>query len=178
MRKNTRSDNKYLEFWSKDDAYGLRMSDLNLSKILEHCENSFPDETGGILIGSYSKSLDCAAVELVTGPPKDSKRGRTWFKRGVQGLRKLLENYWKRNRFYVGEWHFHPNGEPSPSNTDKNQLKAICKSKDYDCSAPVLVIVGGKLPEDWNIKAFVSPRDGDFQELLICDHKTTVGNFL
>lgn len=178
MRKNTRSDNKYLEFWSKDDAYGLRMSDLNLSKMLEHCENSFPDETGGILIGSYTKSLDCAAVELVTGPPKDSKRGRTWFKRGVQGLRKLLGNYWKRNRFYVGEWHFHPNGEPSPSDTDKNQLKAICKSRDYDCSAPVLVIVGGKLPEDWNIRAFVSPRDGDFQELLICDNKTTVGNFL
>lgn len=171
MLENNRSENKCLEFWSKDDIFGLRISYSDLENMLECCRKSFPDETGGILVGSYTKSLDCAVVESITGPPRDSQRGRTWFKRGIKGLQKILKNYWKRNRFYIGEWHFHPNGEPSPSNTDKNQLKIICESKDYDCSAPVLVILGGNLPDDWKIRAFVSPRDGNFQELFVNDNK-------
>ena len=174
MPKNIRSADKYLEFWSKDDTFGLRMSKSNLNQMFRHCKKSFPDETGGILIGNYTKSLDCAAIETITGPPKDSKRGRTWFKRGVQGLREIVEKYWKHNRFYIGEWHFHPEGEPSPSNTDKNQLETICKSKDYDCSAPILVIVGGKPPEMWNIRTFVFPRGGDSKELFFCDNETRV----
>lgn len=177
MPKNNRSDNKYLEFWSKDDAFGLRMSNSNLEKMLAHCGKSFPDETGGILVGSYTKSLDCAVIEIITGPPKDSQKGRTWFKRGVKGLQEILENYWKGNRFYIGEWHFHPDSDPSPSDKDKNQLKAICKSKEYDCSAPILVIVGGSPPNDWDIRTFVFPRGKDSKELFICDSKTVFENF-
>ena len=166
MSKNTGSGNEYLELWSKDDTFGLRMSNLNLEKMLNFCEKSFPNETGGILIGNYTKSLDCAVIETITGPPKDSQRGRTWFKRGIKGLSKILEKYWKRNRFYIGEWHYHPDGAPFPSNKDKNQLRSICLSKDYDCSAPILIIVGGKLPSDWSIKAYVFPRQANLQELF------------
>lgn len=170
MLKNIYSNNTYtdyecLEFWCKDDTFGLRMDDLNLKKMLKLCEESYPNETGGILIGNYTNALDCAVIETITGPPRDSQRGRTWFKRGIKGLGKILEKYWKRNRFYIGEWHYHPDGEPFPSNKDKNQLKAICLSEDYDCSAPILVIVGGRLPSDWSIKAYVFPRQTNFQEL-------------
>lgn len=167
MQKYIYTDRKYLEFWSKDNSFGLRMSRTNLEEILKYCEKSSLDETGGILIGSYTKALDCAVIETVTGPPSDSKYGRTWFRRGVRGLRKLLEKYWKRNRFYIGEWHFHPGGKPFPSGTDQNQLKVISKSKDYDCTAPILVIIGGKLPSEWNIRTYVFPRNFDFQELFI-----------
>lgn len=165
MSKNTHLGNEYLELWTEDDVFGLRMSNLNLEKMLKYCEKSFPDETGGILVGRYTKSLDCAVIEAITGPPIDSQSGRTWFKRGIKGLRKILEKYWKRNCFYVGEWHYHPDGEPFPSNKDKNQLKSICSSKDYDCSAPILIIVGGRLPVNWSIKAYVFPNNGNLQEL-------------
>lgn len=176
MDKNSRSINKYLEFWSKDNNFGLRISNSNLKKIINFCEKSFPTETGGILIGSYTKSLDCAVIETITGPPKDSKSSSNWFKRGVRGLKKLLETYWKNNHFYIGEWHFHPCGEPFPSKTDQNQLKVIGKSKDYDCSAPILIIIGGKSPHNWEIRTFVFPCDLDFHELIIFNNYASIEN--
>jgi integrative and conjugative element protein (TIGR02256 family) len=167
MLTSISSNNKHLEFWSKDDSFGLRMTNSSLKRLLRCCEKSYPYETGGILIGSYTKSLDCAVIEIITGPPKDSKHGKKWFKRGVQGLQKLLESCWESNRFYIGEWHFHPDEEPFPSGKDKNQLKQISKSKNYDCSTPILVIVGGRLPSDWIIRAYIFPYEIHYQELFI-----------
>ena len=165
MKENNFYQYKSLNYWSKDDAFGLRLTNTNLEEMLKFCEKSYPNETGGILIGNYTKSLDCAEIKIITGPPKDSKFGRNWFKRGIEGLQKVIKYYWRKNLYYIGEWHFHPNGEPFPSEKDQKQLKLISKSQDYDCSAPILIIVGGNLSIDLNIRVFVFPYEDIFQEL-------------
>lgn len=166
MRRDFHIEESYLEFWSRDDNFGLRIPKDQVEEMLKFCHKAVPNETGGIIIGKYTKPLDCAVVEKVTGPPKDSKYGRTWFKRGVEGLQDILNNFWKRNQFYIGEWHFHPNGEPSPSDKDKLQLKTISKLEDYNCLAPVLIIIGGNLPDSWSIRTFVFPKETTYQELF------------
>jgi integrative and conjugative element protein (TIGR02256 family) len=166
MRTNFHIEENHLEFWSKDDYFGLRIPKERIEEMLKYCLVAAPNETGGIIVGKYTKPLDCAFVEKIVGPPKDSKFGRTWFNRGIDGLQDTLNKLWKRNQFYIGEWHFHPNGEPSPSDKDKTQLKTISKSEDYNCLAPILIIIGGNLPDCWNIRTFVFPRDDNFQELI------------
>jgi integrative and conjugative element protein (TIGR02256 family) len=127
--------------------------------MLRVCENAFPNETGGLLIGHYTESLDCAIVITVTGPPDDSKAGRTWFARGVKGLKAMLARSWKTGAYYVGEWHAHPGGTAIPSGTDRSQMKNIARKKDFECEEPILILVGGS-PPAYQLRAMVF-RSGD-----------------
>ena len=43
-------------------------------------------ETGGILVGRYSASLQIVYINELSNPPSDSKAGFCWFNRGVKGL--------------------------------------------------------------------------------------------
>lgn len=145
-----------LEFWSPDRKFGLLISQELVTEILTICARKCPDETGGILLGKYSTQLDCAVVTIATKAPPDSRSGRTWFKRGVQGLQSLLEKLWIKNRqYYLGEWHFHPYAAPDPSGTDKMQVQEIAESQQYSCPEPILLIVGGDPRGKWEARAFV-----------------------
>lgn len=157
---------KPLEFWSKDNRFGLHISAPELDLLLELSEKSGLVETGGILIGEYTPALDCAVVMEITPPPPDSKRGRYWFVRGVKGLRSKLKALWKeKTGFYLGEWHFHPGGDPDPSETDLIGIKGISESPKYKCPEPILLIIGGSLPDNWSIRAFVFLRNDSLLEL-------------
>lgn len=150
----------YCEFWSEGDLYGLKMRDELLQELLQLCERASPRETGGILLGNYSGSLDCAIVTSVTKAPADSRSGRTWFVRGVRGLQSKIHQMWRRKEgFYLGEWHFHPFGEPSPSGTDSAQMREIASSPQYQCPEPILLIVGGNPPTGWKVRTFIYQRE-------------------
>jgi integrative and conjugative element protein (TIGR02256 family) len=132
-----------VELWSSDRRFGLRLDSEAQGRLLELCDQADKWETGGVLIGHYASSLDCAIVTEVTSPPEDSARGRTWFQRGVVGLRSLFLNRWAEERqSYLGDWHFHPGGLPKPSGIDISQMQALAGNKRVRCPYPVLVIVG------------------------------------
>lgn len=152
-------------FRSADGKYALSIPREKLVKILQFCVAADKFETGGILVGHYSKNHDVAHVSDASGPPKDSKSGTTWFRRGLYGMQKWLLRLWKDDHFYLGEWHFHPSARPSPSGTDKTQIKEISDSLPYNCPEPVLLIIGGNLPGAWEIEAYVSPRGGSLVRL-------------
>lgn len=148
-----------LGFCSADKRYGLWLADAAWTGILQLCTEARDHETGGILIGRYSAELDCAMVTSVSGAPHDSRAGRTWFQRGVRGLKRLLEQAWTNEEsHYIGEWHFHPGGQPAPSGTDRQQLEEIARSPIFRCPEPILLIVGGRPPEAWEVSAHVFPR--------------------
>lgn len=157
---------KPLDFWSNDNRFGLRISAPEVDLMLDLCERSGLVETGGILIGEYTPALDCAVVTEITPPPPDSKRGRYSFLRGVKGLKNKLKSLWKeKSVFYLGEWHFHPEGTPDPSRTDLAGIKGIAESPKYKCPEPILLIIGGTLPNNWHIRTFVFLRNGVLLEL-------------
>lgn len=164
-RKLDNTTNKYIEFWSNDDDFGLRLPVNSLNQMIKYCIKCYPNETGGILIGSYNRSRDCAIIENISGPPKDSKHKKSWFKRGIHGLQKKLEKYWKINKFYLGEWHFHPNGEPFPSDPDTIQLKKIAESNNNSCSEPILIIIGGNPNNSPRIRTYIFPRNLIWREM-------------
>jgi integrative and conjugative element protein (TIGR02256 family) len=146
------------ELWSADRRFGVRLEEPHLEELLSLCDQAGGLETGGVLIGHYSSNLDCAVVTEITGPPPDSVRGRTWFQRGVSGLRDLfLERWNERRHSYLGDWHFHPGGLPKPSGTDIGQMQATAANRRVRCPYPVLLIVGetdgGRL-----LSAHVVPR--------------------
>lgn len=151
---------------SYNGKYGLLLNKNLLKDILLLCEKSKNCETGGILIGKYNTNLDLAIVSKITGPTKDSKMGSNWLFIGVNGLKKLLKNIWTKNReYYLGEWHFHPNSTPNPSDTDINQLKEISVTESYKCPEPILLIIAGEPPKNWTFRVFVCVNGKEVIEL-------------
>ena len=157
-----------MEYKSADKRFGLDISVNCMEDILAYVQRAGDRETGGILIGLYNAQRDTAIVKKITGPPNDSKSGRTWFNRGIKGLQHLLNKAWNQNQYYLGEWHFHPNASPNPSFCDKAQMINIAASRQYNCPEPVLLIIGGTALI-YTIKVFVVVESRRLMELLTCN---------
>lgn len=157
-------------FTSKDSKYKFLLQDKIFRSMLRYVRNSEDMETGGILIGSYSQDTSTAIVTKITGPPKDSRRGFSWFERGLKGLQKLLNKRWLNHEYYLGEWHYHPLSAPTPSFQDLYQMRVISSSKSYHCPEPILMIIGGDAIT-YDISVFVTLPHGLTMELIKNDAK-------
>ena len=155
-----------LIFKAPSGLFGLSVPTPVVRKILGYCARALPNETGGILIGRYSECLDTALVLKVTPAPPDSRAGRTWFYRGTQGLPRLLDEAWQNGLYYIGEWHFHPLTDPTPSETDRWQLRDIARDERYYCAEPLLLIFGGHPHRRWLARSYVFSRAEPEIELL------------
>jgi integrative and conjugative element protein (TIGR02256 family) len=133
----------------------ISITEEMVNEIFEMCKKSYPNETGGILIGHYSSDLKRAQITIVTGAPLDSKMGKRWFHRGTNKLQQLLDKVWgEHGDYYLGEWHFHPDGTPKPSAHDIKEMKMISKDSKYHCPEPILIIAGNP-SSDWELGVHV-----------------------
>ncbi len=127
---------------SEDGRFSIQITQELVEKMRRICLQSHPYETGGIVVGSYTPDHMCAIITDVSDAPPDSKRARTWFHRGTQGLQEWLNDLWSRKgRYYLGEWHFHPKMRTVPSGDDIRTMKRIAQSASYNCPEPILVII-------------------------------------
>lgn len=155
------------QFQSADQVFGLEVPSKDMDRLISLCRKAKRAETGGLLVGHYDDHHHWAFVTEVTGPPSDSRSGRTWFERGVRNLQKFLEKLWQQDRsFYLGEWHFHPFAPANPSHTDVSQMRKIADSASYKCPEPILLILGGDPAKEMEVQAFVFRRGSDSVELM------------
>ena len=156
------------EAWTKDGRYGLRIPSKIIHKMLDSCRKSNDIETGGILVGYYNRSHDCAIVTDCSDAPKDSHRGKHFFYRGVYGLQRWLSSLWNlgQRRYYLGEWHFHPFAKPDPSCIDLEQMRENAENKSYNCPEPIMVLVGGDPSTDCSLCSFVCGKGFQVFELF------------
>ncbi|MEN6552888.1 MAG: Mov34/MPN/PAD-1 family protein [Methanobacterium sp.] len=150
-----------IRFKSFNHAFHVEIHENVLNDIKKECMKANAKETGGILIGSYSKEGDKATISNITGPPRDSKQHSCGFERGVNGLIKLLDSKWDSSsrKYYIGEWHFHPNSSPKPSTIDDKQMKQLSVDKLLKCPEPILLIVGGNQDEGWKLSLHLYKKD-------------------
>jgi integrative and conjugative element protein (TIGR02256 family) len=125
-------------------------------------------EAGGILIGYYTTDRRTAVITEASLPPPDSRRGATWFDRGILGLRQLLAKRWGNSprRHYIGEWHYHPSVWVEPSALDHAQMFDIAAATAYDCAAPVMLLAGMGALDDRPLRVFVFPKGKEMLTLV------------
>ena len=162
-----------------DSTFGVQLRESVLRDLDRLCREANGSETGGILVGYYSDSLSVAIVEEATPPPSDSSRGRSWFERGVNGLRGMLNRRWQSTKrtHYVGEWHFHPANHIEPSGDDFDRMREISNARAYDCKEPLLLIVGARHREALrSFRVFVCPAGRTpLEHLPLVDENTIEG---
>ncbi|MDP2644042.1 MAG: ThiF family adenylyltransferase [Desulfobacterales bacterium] len=156
-----------IEFQSRDKKFGLKIRASDYERILNLCAKADHKETGGILVGYYTEKQDFACVTDLSGPPKDSICGISWFYRGIKNLQKWLNVLWRDKRaFYLGEWHYHHHASPYPSDPDIKQTIQNAKNSSYRCPEPLLLIVGGSKQQGFSCSLHVVNGEGVKVELL------------
>lgn len=85
--------------------------------------NALPNETGGVLIGSFDTVRAVVHIVSALPAPEDSRQAPTYFIRGFKDLKPLVDGIALRSAgtlCYVGEWHSHPDGAAArPSDDDE-----------------------------------------------------------
>lgn len=158
-----------LSFTSENQNFKVVIPNIVLNEIQILCKSSYPNETGGILIGFYNEQYTSAIISKFISAPPDSKSGPTWFVRGINGVKKKLDQLWyKKNEYYIGEWHYHPDSSSNLSNQDIKQMSEISSNENYKCPEPVLLIVGGRY-KSWEYSTYVFPKNKKFIQLDVVD---------
>lgn len=129
----------------------ILFDETELYEIVEKHLSKNQTETGGIITGTYSDTLQEAQIIRFYEPPKDSKLCLASFVRGIYGLDRILKDEWKEGRYYLGDWHLHPYSAPIASCQDSKQLTFNSKDKDLHCPEPIMIIVGGLDNKEINV---------------------------
>lgn len=114
------------------------LSQLSIIGVKNH-----PNEFGGFLVGRYEKENKLLIIEE-TILPKKYKGTPNLFLRSSEGIEEQLKKMYKEkpSKYYIGEWHTHPNGTTNYSQTDLNAMISIENCKTVNIKNPVLLILG------------------------------------
>ena len=122
--------------------------DTQLEKKLRVARNEkLPNETGGVLIGSFDVARRIIYVVDATEAPLDSRECPNSFLRGLEGLQErvdVIQEATSGMLGYIGEWHSHPTRNVAPSSLDKDVVKWVKRTLDDEGQVGVVGIVGSK----------------------------------
>lgn len=121
----------------------IEINDDLLDCLVEKGKKYYPDEFGGFLIGYYSEDgTHLHITDFIL--PQNFTTSKYNFERSSKGIESQLIDYYKEipKKFYVGEWHTHPDNSVNPSTTDILAMKSIVSDKNTNLINPILLIIG------------------------------------
>ena len=134
----------------KHGRWSIVLDDGLLERLSRNRENRLPNETGGVILGSFDFEREVIYLVDTLPSPLDSEEKRNFYIRGCTGLHNALSSVNTKTGGmleYVGEWHSHPRGvgtEPSQYDLAAfDWLKALM-SKD---GLPSVMMIVGKAGE-------------------------------
>ena len=117
-----------------------------IDKTHEARTRKLPNETGGVLLGSYDMQRKIVYVVDCLPSPPDSEEWPTLYIRGYRGLRSHIEKIQQitvNELQYIGEWHSHPLGcSVKPSQDDRQVFNWLSDHMKIVGLPPLMLIVG------------------------------------
>ncbi|GGF07794.1 integrative and conjugative element protein, VC0181 family [Chishuiella changwenlii] len=119
----------------------IKIEEALINKIGEIAIQHFPNEIGGFLIGKYSNNHSLVEIEDIILPNK-YKNSPTMFQRSANDLSEEFKKEFNKNqRFYIGEWHSHPNASTMYSSMDLKAMIETVNSPTVMITNPILLII-------------------------------------
>lgn len=111
-------------------------------------------EAGGVLLGSMSVQGDNVTIHRVTEPGPGDVRSRHRFIRAAHTAQSIVKDAWRASGGvvnYLGEWHSHPEDDPSPSPLDLSNWAMIMSNAQFEQSYLMFFIVGRVATRAWEM---------------------------
>lgn len=104
------------------------------------------NESGGVLLGYIYGDHD--RIVKTSNPSVYDSWSPLTFNRSKDYAQKQINRCWQKSggyMNYLGEWHTHPEKNPTPSSQDKSMIKDIVKHNKMQIDYAYLIIVGSNL---------------------------------
>lgn len=127
-----------------------------------HRQSSVSDlEAGGVLLARFE--LPNVIIEEVTAPSLKDRRSRLAFVADQASRRRAVSRAYKKGLHFIGEWHTHPQADPTPSACDLRSMNDLFVKSLHELNLLVMVIVGARTPE---LSLWISLHDASCSHLL------------
>jgi integrative and conjugative element protein (TIGR02256 family) len=131
----------------------LKIDGKPIENMLSYAQDTIEkDEAGGVILGRFIKDSNNIVIDVNTEPMKGDIRTRTRFKRGKKRHQEIIDKIWEESEGtcnYIGEWHTHPEENPSPSSTDIKSWTKILRNDYFSSKYLYFIIVGTKSIGIW-----------------------------
>ena len=135
---------RYAADWIGPDGQLLHLTSQTLQVFCEHAQTApQATEAGGILLGTAHQGGGLVITEASVPTWRDG-RSRFGFLRSDHWHRYLAQSRWLssgQSTRYIGEWHTHPEGVPSPSALDLREWRRLASCRED--GLPLIAIVVG-----------------------------------
>ncbi len=118
-------------------------------------------EAGGILFAQFD--FPTIRIAAVTTPHKSDQRWKTLFIPNRILQRRTIKNHFKKGYHFIGEWHTHPEQNPTPSRLDLKSMREAFLKSNHELNYFIMAIVGNR-PD--SLVLWVSAHDGSHFERL------------
>jgi integrative and conjugative element protein (TIGR02256 family) len=108
-------------------------------------------EAGGVLLGRILGGGDLVVDEACAPSPAD-RRSRFGFTRAREPAQRAIDSAWNASaghHNYLGEWHTHPEPDPTPSSHDRREWMQAVDSHRYEQAVLLFLIVGTSTLRLW-----------------------------
>lgn len=133
------------------DHMRVSISELVLDLVRLLRARAAPNETGGVLLGTYDLVRGVVHILAALPAPPDSRQSPTYFIRGKKDLQPEVERLaaMTAGRLqYVGEWHSHPDHAAARPSGDDEQVFGHLRAHLEPTGAPFAMMITGAA-ESW-----------------------------
>lgn len=127
----------------------------SLKVITAEADRSYPNETGGILVG-YAASQNQHVASGAIGPGPKAFHHLSRFEPDHPWQCKQLDVIYDQSSgslVYLGDWHTHPRGSVETSRLDRRTLRGLSRHLAGQSVRPIMLI-GGGTPDSWAWAAY------------------------
>jgi integrative and conjugative element protein (TIGR02256 family) len=112
-------------------------------------------EGGGLLFAEFEFPI--IRISAVTTPHRTDRRWRMLFLPNRILQRRMIKDLFKKGYHFVGEWHTHPEPNPTPSSLDLTSMRDAFLKSNHELNCFIMVIVGNRADK---LILWVSTHDG------------------
>lgn len=131
------------------------LDERDLRFVENEANNAFPNETGGVLLGTLDASGSIRVTDVI-GPGSAATHRPTSFIPDYAFQEAAIAKAYEasgRTKAYLGDWHTHPSGPASLSRIDKATLFNISRHDPARASCPMMLLASGTVHK-WSLKAW------------------------
>lgn len=140
------------------DTWKIGTDQWLLAKIAELRKSKLPNETGGILLGTFDLYRRIVyAVDTIPSPP-DSTEWPMLYIRGCEGLLGQVQKIQETTDgmlHYVGEWHSHPDGISCQPSKDDRTVFAWLSGHMHRDGFPAVMLIAGEHENTWFVDSML-----------------------